>query len=58
MLLLNKREERMAVRGGYLLLMYYKHREISREHRENTGKTQGINLKPNVATLLYASQGC
>ena len=39
----------MAVRGGggqlyekYLLLTYLRHREIGREHKENTGKTQGI----------------
>ena len=44
MLLLNKMEERMAVRGGAghlknntCYLCTEKHREIGRENRENTG---------------------
>ena len=32
-----------------------KHRENGREHRENTGKTQGIYLNLNVATLILKS---
>ena len=46
MLLLNKREERMTVRGGgghlykkKILITYVlkKHRKIGHEHKENTG---------------------
>ena len=56
MLLLNKREERTAVRGGgghlyeknTCYLRTEKHREIGHEHRE-------FNLNPNVATLSCLS---